>query len=99
MTRARRPNNANPNNAGHGQRNNRNHNKRPGAVDVWHVPGTMPEVEPIAISTEPGALLRSLGEPPMRDANTAADAFVAVIERAAAIAAALALSADLLAEH
>jgi hypothetical protein len=35
----------------------------------------------------------------MRDANTAADSFVAVIERAAAIAAALALSADLLAEH
>lgn len=73
-------------------------NRRPGAVDVWRVPGPLSEIEPIAVSTEPGALLRSLGEPPMRDANTAADTFVAVIERAAAIAAALALSADLLAD-
>lgn len=72
--------------------------KRPGAVDIWSVPGPLPEMVPIRLSAEPGALLRSLGEPPMRDANTAADAFVAVIERAAAIAAALALSADLLAD-
>ena len=94
MTRSRCPNS--PNQA---QRNNRSqHNKRPGAVDVWHVPGPLPDAKPIAISTEPGALLRSLGEPPMRDANTAADTFVAVIERAAVIAGALAFSADLLDE-
>ena len=72
--------------------------KRPGAVDIWKVPGTLPETEPIAAPLEPGALIRSLGEPPMRDANAATDEFVAVVERAAAIAAALALSADLLAE-
>jgi hypothetical protein len=72
--------------------------KRPGAVDIWKVPGTLPQTEPIAVPTEPGALIRSLGEPPMRDANAATDEFVAVVERAAAIAAALALSADLLSE-
>lgn len=72
--------------------------KRPGAVDIWKVSGTLPQTEPIAVPTEPGALIRSLGEPPMRDANAATDEFVAVVERAAAIAAALALSADLLAE-
>ena len=44
-----------------------------------------------------GRLLRSLGEPPAIDGSViAAGYFTAVVERAAAIAAALALSADLL---
>ena len=41
-------------------------------------------------------LLRSLGDPPMPDRANAADHFTTVVERAAAVAAALALSADLL---
>ena len=72
--------------------------KRPGAIDVWRVPGPLPEIEPIAAPSDPGALLRSLGDPPMRDGASAAKAFIEVVERASAIAAALALSVDLLAD-
>jgi hypothetical protein len=42
--------------------------------------------------------LRSLGDPPMNNGHVAGHYFNAVIERAAAVAGALALSADLLAE-
>ena len=72
--------------------------KRPSAVDVWRVPGPLPEIEPIPAPSDPGALLRSLGDPPMRDGASAAKTFVEVAERASAIAAALALSVDLLAD-
>ena len=72
--------------------------KRPTAVDIWRVPGPLPEIEPIPIPSDPGAVLRSLGDPPMHDGASAAKAFIGVIERAAAIAAALALSVDLLAD-
>ena len=68
----------------------------PAPVDVWRNPGTLPEIEPIVVAAEPGALLRSLGDPPMLDGSTATRYFTTVIQRAAAIAAALALSADLL---
>ncbi|MGZ4671360.1 MAG: hypothetical protein ACXVIQ_08415 [Ilumatobacteraceae bacterium] len=73
--------------------------KRPGAVDIWRVPGPLPEIEPISVPSAPGALLRSLGDPPMRDGAGAADVFIEVIERASAIAAALALSVGLLADQ
>ena len=39
--------------------------KRPGAVDIWRIPGPLPEIEPIAVPSAPGAVLRSLGDPPM----------------------------------
>ena len=55
-------------------------------------------MEPIAVAPEPGALLRSLGDPPLMDGSTATKYFNAVIQRAAAIAGALALSADVLAQ-
>jgi hypothetical protein len=71
--------------------------KRPAPIDVWRNPGTLPEIEPIVAATEAGALLRSLGDPPMIDGSTATKYFTVVVQRAAAIAAALALSADLLA--
>ena len=71
--------------------------KRPTAVDVWSDPGPLPDIDPIAVARDPGALLRSLGDPPMIDEAAAAKAFTSVIGRAAAIAAALALSVDLLA--
>ena len=73
-------------------------NKRPAAVDIWRSPRPLPEIERIAVAHEPGALLRSLGDPPMNNGNVAGHYFNAVIERAAAVAGALALSADLLAE-
>ena len=73
--------------------------KRPVAVDIWRTPGPLPEVEPISVAQNPSALIRSLGDPPMPDGTVAGRYFAAVVERAAAIAGALALSADLMAEH
>jgi hypothetical protein len=72
--------------------------RRPAPIDVWRNPGTLPDIEPIAVAAEPGALLRSLGDPPLMDGSTATKYFNAVVQRAAAIAAALALSADVLAQ-
>ena len=67
------------------------------SVDVWRTPAPLPDVEPVAVPHEVGALLRSLGDPPMIGGSVAPGYyFKAVIERAAAIAIALALSADLL---
>lgn len=72
--------------------------KRPTRVNVWRTPDPLPDVEPIAVPHEVGALLRSLGDPPTIGGSAApGHYFNAVIERAAAIAVALALSADLLA--
>ena len=74
------------------------HAKRPARFDVWRTPDPLPDVDPIAVPHEVGALLRSLGDPPTIGGSAAAGHyFNAVIERAAAIAVALALSADLLA--
>ena len=74
------------------------HAKRSTRVDLWRSPDPLPDVEPIAVPHEVGALLRSLGDPPMIGGSAApGHYFKAVIERAAAIAVALALSADLLA--
>jgi hypothetical protein len=71
--------------------------RRPGPLDVWSPPAELPPVERITVPEEVGALLRSLGEPPAIDGSMIASGyFTAVVERAAAIAAALALSADLL---
>ncbi len=72
--------------------------KRPAAIDVWSKPGPLPDFEPIAVPSEAGALLRSLGDPPLLKASAATRHFTIVIQRAAVIAAALALSADLLAK-
>jgi hypothetical protein len=73
--------------------------KRPNPVDIWRTAGPLPDVEPITIPDEVGALLRSLGDPPMIAGSViASHYFTAVIERAATVAAALALSADLLAQ-
>jgi hypothetical protein len=82
--------------------NNPNQNRRPQQrrpappVDVWSKPEALPDMQPIAIAPEVGAVLRSLGDPPMVNASTAGEYFAEVVERAAAIAAALALSADVL---
>ena len=70
--------------------------KRQAPIDIWRDPGTLPEMEPITVPPEAGALLRSLGDPPMLDGSTATKYFTTVIQRAAVIAAALALSAEVL---
>ena len=72
--------------------------KRAKPVNIWRTPDPLPDVEPIAVPYEVSALLRSLGDPPTIGGSVAPGHFFsAVIERAAAIAVALALSADLLA--
>ena len=70
--------------------------KRPTAVDIWRTPAPLPELEPITAPPDTTAVLRSLGPPPMPERTNASYHFTTVVERAAAIAAALALSADLL---
>ncbi len=66
-------------------------------VDFWR---TVPDAgvpSPISPASDPTALLRSLGRPPL-PGQASADRYVAtVIERAAALAIAVAASADLLA--
>jgi hypothetical protein len=70
--------------------------RRPQAADIWRAHAPLPDVEPIAAPHEVGALLRSLGDPPINGGAAAANHFTMVAERAAAVALALAFSADLL---
>jgi hypothetical protein len=86
------------------QRPRDNKRRRPGKkthtnrqADLWRPSPTLPDVEPIAVPHEVGALLRSLGDPPMNNGAAAGHYFSTVIERAAAVAVALAVSADVLA--
>ena len=69
--------------------------QRPRPAEIWRTAAPLPDVAPITVPEEVGALLRSLGDPPMI-AGSVSHYFTAVLERAAAVAAALALSADLL---
>jgi len=64
--------------------------------DLWRPAPALPEVEPIALPHEVGAMLRSLGDPPMNNGAAAGRYFSVVVERAAAVAVALAVSADVL---
>lgn len=67
-------------------------------VDLWQSAPELADVEPIVVPDEVGALLRSLGDAPMIGGSSVADNyFGAVVERTAAVAAALASSAGLLA--
>ena len=82
------------------QRSGNQRRRAPGtraAVDIWQQPAPLPELEPVAPTTDPTALLRSLGDPPIVGTTDVALQFAIVIERTAALAAALAISADLLA--
>ena len=68
-------------------------------VDLWRAVPALAEPEPIKPSSDPAALLRSLGDVPLQGQGAAADHYlVAVVERAAGLATALAATADLLAE-
>lgn len=73
------------------------HGKKAHAIDVWRTAGELPEVQKIPAPTDVSALLRSLGDPPVGNGSAAGHYFNAVVERAAAVALALAVSADLLA--
>ena len=69
----------------------------PKVPDLWRTPAPLPPVEPIEMPTEVGSLLRSLGDPPTHNGASAAHYFNTVTQRAAAVAFALAISVDLLA--
>jgi hypothetical protein len=65
---------------------------------LWRDVPDLPEPAPIAPAADASALLRSLGEPPLQgQAGVAQGYMLAVVERAAALATALAAAADLLA--
>ncbi len=68
-------------------------------VDLWRPVPPLPDPEPITPAVDPTALLRSIGAPPLRARSDMAEAYLlAVSERAAGLATALAAAADLLAE-
>lgn len=77
----------------------RSRGRRSRSRDLWRPARPLPEIERVAVAAEPGAMLRSLGDPPLAEGTAAGHYFDAVVERAAAVARALALSADLLAEE
>lgn len=67
--------------------------------DLWRPVPQLPEPDEIEPATDPTALLRSLGDPPLpRNSIVAGRYFTTVVERAAAMATALAASVDLLAD-
>lgn len=71
----------------------------PKVPDLWRTPAPLPPVEPIEMPAEVGSLLRSLGDPPTPNGASAAHYFNTVTQRAAAVAFALAISVDLLAQE
>lgn len=65
-------------------------------VDLWRPVPPPPELTPITPATDPTALLRSIGAPPLRARSDMAEAYLlTVAERAAGLATALAVAAGL----
>ncbi len=63
--------------------------------DPWLVPAPLPDVELVPPPDNAAALLHSLGDPPLAGGGPLASYFSAVVVRAASVATALALSAEL----
>ena len=81
------------------RRSGRNRGRRPEVVDLWRPVAQLPEPDPIVPAADPTALLRSLGAPPLQGQGAVAEHYLAaVVERAAGLATALAVAADLLAQ-
>ena len=75
----------------------RNRGNRQRQNDLWRPVPALGELEPIGPASDPTALLRSLGDPPLHGQGQTAEHYLAaVIERAAGLATALAASADIL---
>jgi hypothetical protein len=67
-------------------------------VDLWRPVPHLPVPEPIAPASEPAALIRSLGHPPLAEQSVVAGHYLAaVVERAAILGTALASAGGLLA--
>ena len=89
-------------NQGQGQRKrpNRRRGGKAKPVDIWRPVPPLPPPEPILPASDPTALLRSIGSPPLRARSDMAEAYlVAVAERAAGLATALAHAAQLLVDE
>ncbi len=72
---------------------------KPRQADLWQPVPALPDPEPITPATDPRVLLRSLGDPPLSGQGAVAEHYMgAVIDRAAALATALAAAAGLLTE-
>lgn len=79
-----------------GSNRRRRGGKRP--VDLWRPVPQLPPVEPIRPASDPTAVLRSLGDPPLHGQGAAAGHYLAAVaERAAQIATALAAAGGVLA--
>lgn len=69
----------------------------PTPAEFWRIPPRSSVPAPITPATDPTALLRSLGRPPLD--HTGADRYIATVaQRAAVLATALAVAADILAD-
>jgi len=78
--------------------NRRRGGQKPKPVDLWRPVPQLAPPEPIHQASDPTALLRSLGDPPLQGQGAVAEHYLgAVVERAAGLAAALAAAAGLLA--
>jgi hypothetical protein len=97
--RPRRNNNNNGgggNNQGKQAKRNPPKPAKPTSADFWRIPPKSSAPGPITPASDPTALLRSLGRPPL-DQNGADRYLGAVAERAAGLATALAVAAGILA--
>ena len=73
--------------------------RQPRPSELWRAVPEPPPAEDISIASDPTALLRSLGPPPLTGQGATAEHYLAaVVARAAGLAAALAAAGDLLAD-
>jgi hypothetical protein len=80
-------------------RRRRRSGRGPRPADLWQGVPQLPEPAPITPATDPTALLRSLGDPPLPGRGVVTQNYLAaVVERAAGLATALAATGGLLAE-
>ncbi len=70
--------------------------RRPG--DFWRAAPKLDVAAPVRPAADPTALLRSLGSPPLAGQADAGRYLAAVVDRAAGLATALAVQADILAD-
>jgi hypothetical protein len=72
---------------------------KPRPADLWQPVPALPDPSHIEPAHDPRALIRSLGDPPLAGQGAVAEHYLgAVVDRAAALATALAAAAGLLAE-
>jgi hypothetical protein len=72
---------------------------QPQPVEFWRVAPPFDPPAPVTPAADPGAIIRSLGSPPLPGQGAVAEHYlVAVVERAAGLATALAAAGGLLAE-